>query len=73
MSKNLGIGSLAKNSSYEVLETGVRFKVFGIPYDVNEEELDAAIHFLMRLLERVQMIRKEKNDLTKKINSPFPL
>jgi len=72
MSNNVGIDSLLKNSSYEILETGVRFKVFGISYPVSEEELDAAIHFLMRLLERVQMIRKEKNDLTK-IKSPSPL
>jgi len=69
MAKNVGINSLLNNSSYEILETGVRFKVFGISYPVSEEDLDNAIHFLMRLLERVQMIRKEKNDLTKKINS----
>lgn len=59
----LGVGHLIKNSSYEVTENGVNLKVFGITYFCSEEELDGLIHFLMRLFERIQMIRKEKNDL----------
>jgi len=59
----IGIENLIKNASYEVTENGVNFKVFGITYPCTEEQLDGAIHFLMRLLERVQMIRKEKFDL----------
>lgn len=67
----LGIENLIKNASYEVKEDGVNFKVFGITYPCTEEQLDGAIHFLMRLLERVQMIRKEKGDLQKQSSSHF--
>jgi len=59
----LGIENLIRNASYELKENGVNFKVYGITYPCTEEQLDGAIHFLMRLLERVQMIRKEKKDL----------
>lgn len=67
----IGIESLFKNSSCEVTENGVRFKVFGISYPCTEEQLDEAICFLMRLLERVRMIRKEKQDLQKQSSSRF--
>jgi len=60
----IGFESLIKNSSYELTESGVNFKIFGISYSCSEDQLDRAILFLMRLLERVRMIRKEKNDLT---------
>lgn len=59
----LGFSNLIKNSSYELTENGINLKIFGITYPCTEEQLDGAIHFLMRLLERVQMIRKEKKDL----------
>jgi hypothetical protein len=45
------------------MEGGVNLKIFGITYPCSEEQLDGAILFLMRLHERVKMIRKEKNDL----------
>jgi hypothetical protein len=60
----IGIDNLIKNSTYELTENGVNLKVFGITYPCSEDQLDRAILFLMRLLERVRMIRKEKNDLT---------
>jgi len=59
----MNFNSLIRNSSYELTENGVNLKIFGITYPCTEEQLDGAIHFLMRLLERVQMIRKEKKDL----------
>lgn len=61
--QDLSLGRLVKNSSYELTETGVRFKIFGIPYSLSEQDLDEAICFLMRMLERVKMIRKEKESL----------
>ena len=62
---DLSLDRLVKSSTYELTETGVRFKVFGIPYSLSEQDLDEAICFLMRMLERVRMIRKEKEDLQK--------
>lgn len=59
----MDLNSLLRNSSYELTENGVNLKVFGIAYPCTEEQLNGAIHFLMRLLERVQMIRREKKDL----------
>ena len=59
----MNFNSLMRNSSCELTENGVNFKVFGINYPCTEEQLDGAIHFLIRLLERVQMVRKEKKDL----------
>lgn len=59
----MNFNSLIRNSSYEVMEGGVNLKIFGITYPCSEEQLDGAILFLMRLHERVKMIRKEKNDL----------
>jgi len=59
----MDLNSLLRNSSYELTENGVNLKVFGIAYSCTEEQLNGAIHFLMRLLERVQMIRREKKDL----------
>ena len=59
----MNLNSLLRNSSYELTENGVNLKVFGIAYPCTEEQLDGVIHFLMRLHERVKMIRKEKNDL----------
>jgi len=59
----MDLNSLLRNSSYELTENGVNLKVFGIAYPCTEEQLNGAIHFLIRLLERVQMIRREKKDL----------
>jgi len=62
-SPEMDLNSLLRNSSYELTENGVNLKVFGIAYPCTEEQLNGAIHFLIRLLERVQMIRREKKDL----------
>lgn len=59
----MNFSSLIRSSSYELTEDGVNLKIFGITYPCSEAQLDAAILFLMRLHERVKMIRKEKNDL----------
>jgi len=59
----IGFENLIKNCSYELNENGVNLKIFGVTYPCSEEQLDGAILFLMRLHERVKMIRKEKNDL----------
>jgi len=59
----IGFENLIKNCSYELTENGVNLKIFGVTYPCSEEQLDGAILFLMRLHERVKMIRKEKNDL----------
>ena len=66
----MGFENLIKNCSYELTESGVNLKIFGITYPCSEDQLDRAILFLMRLLERVRMIRKEKNDLT--VSPPGP-
>jgi hypothetical protein len=65
------IGNLIKSSSIEIKENGVNFKVFGIPYFCHEEQLDEVIHFLMRLYERIKMIRKEKEALQRQSSSHF--
>lgn len=66
----IGFENLIKNCSYELTENGVNLKIFGILYPCTEEQLDSAIHFLMRLHERVKMIRKEKNDLAGILPAP---
>ena len=63
--KDLGIDRFIKASTYEVTEDGVRFKVFGIPYLLSEDDLDGTIAFLMRMLERIRFMKKEKEDLKK--------
>ncbi len=60
-----------KNSNIEITETGIRIKVFGIPYVATEKELDESIHLLMGLLEKVQSIRKEKEGLLKAAQERF--
>ena len=62
---DLGLERLTKNISYEVAEEGIRLKIFGIPYFLSEKDLDWVVSFLMRLVERMKMIRKEKDDLGK--------
>ena len=59
----MDLNSLLRNSSYELTENGVNLKFYGIPYLCTEEKLEWIIHFLMRLCERIQMIRREKKDL----------
>ena len=60
---DLPFDRLLKNTHYEITESGIRLKVFGIPYSMTEEGLDQAIHFLMRVLERMRILKKEKADL----------
>lgn len=59
----LGIEILIKNASYEVLEDGVNFKVFGITYLCTEQRLAQTILFLLNLDERIKILRKEKKEL----------
>ena len=63
---------LIRNVGYELLENGIRVKIFGIPYLVNENDLDTAISFLMRLSERMKMIRKEKERLIENQKEQIP-
>ncbi len=63
--KDLTVDRFINNSTYEIGEGGVRFKVFGIPYLLNENDLDRMISFLMRMRERLLFIKKEKEDIFK--------
>ncbi len=60
----LALDRFIKNATYEITENGIKFKIFGITYTATEQQLDEGIHFLMRLLEKMQRVRKEKQHLT---------
>lgn len=60
---DLTLDRFIKNATYEITEDGVRFKVFGIPYFLTEKELADVILSLMNFVERIKIIRKEKERL----------
>lgn len=63
--KDMGLERILKSCEYEILEDGLRLKVFGLPYKVGVEDLEGAIHWLHNLHERILIIKKEKQDLSK--------
>lgn len=70
--KDLGFEKLIKGLNYEVCEEGLRVKVFGLPYFLSENDLRAGLSLLHKFLERIQIMRKEKEDISVHKNFDLP-
>lgn len=70
--KDIGFDRLIKGLGYEVCENGLRIKFFGLPYFLTEDDLKAGLSLLHKFLERIQIMRKEKDEISKPQNFDLP-
>ena len=70
--KDFGFEKLIRGLDYEVCKDGLRVKVFGLPYFMSENDLKAGLSLLHKFLERIQIMRKEKEVLSAPKNFYLP-